>query len=297
MFLTGETAPASWDTKNNSYSEPREMPMAADTTSDKNIVRSLAKGLQVLQVFSAETPELPLAEVARGAGLDNATAFRMLNTLVMLGYVEKAANSRNFRLTIKCLDLGFNALAHSELRTLARPILRGLVGEVNEAASICVLEGPEILYVERIQAGLTRLGVESRIGTRLPAYATAVGQAMLGFLPRETQISVLESAPRPKLTERTLTDLDALLERLEQVRARGYALSDQEVVAGLRVLAAPILDIDGVPAAGISVAAPTYRMELEVFEEKARAPLLAAARALSRALQATGGVVVQSGTD
>jgi IclR family pca regulon transcriptional regulator len=273
------------------------MPMAADTTSDKNIVRSLAKGLQVLQVFSAETPELPLAEVARGAGLDNATAFRMLNTLVMLGYVEKAANSRNFRLTIKCLDLGFNALAHSELRTLARPILRGLVGEVNEAASICVLEGPEILYVERIQAGLTRLGVESRIGTRLPAYATAVGQAMLGFLPRETQISVLESAPRPKLTERTLTDLDALLERLEQVRARGYALSDQEVVAGLRVLAAPILDIDGVPAAGISVAAPTYRMELEVFEEKARAPLLAAARALSRALQATGGVVVQSGTD
>ena len=297
MILTRNPYASSSDTECYSYRELCDGLMTDTAFSEKNIVRSLAKGLRVLQAFTTETPELTLAEVARRSELDNATAFRMLNTLVMLGFVEKVPNSRDFRLTTKCLDLGFNALARSELRTLARPILRSLVGEVNEAASVCVLEGAEVLYVERMQAGLTRLGVESRIGTRLPAYASAVGQAILAFLPRETQIRVLESAPRVKLTERTLTDMDDLLRRLDEIRACGYVVSEQEVVNGVRVIAAPIVDVDGVPGASASVAAQAYRMPLESFVEQATGPLLVAARSLSRVLQANGGIVVQSRVD
>jgi IclR family pca regulon transcriptional regulator len=263
--------------------------------TEKNVVNSLAKGLRVMMVFTADEPELVLAEVARRAGMDNATAFRMLNTLVMLGFVEKVTGTRRFRLTLKCLDLGFNAIARSDLRTQARPILRGLVGETCEAASIGVLDAGEVVYVERIQAGLSRLGVDVRIGSRVPVHSTAIGQAILAFLPRETQVQILEAHPRARLTERTITDLDALLGRLVQVRLRGYALSDQENVPGLCVLSAPVLDADGFPVAAISVAAPAMVRATDQFEAMTRDPLMTAAATLSRALQVSGGGAFHTG--
>lgn len=259
--------------------------------SDKNTVQSLAKGFRILEAFTAQAPDLTLAEVARKAGVDNATAFRFLNTLVQTGYVERVPDARLFRLTTKVLDLGFNAIAHSDLRTQARPILRGLIGEINEAASVGVLDGASILYVERIQAGLARLGVDTRIGSRVPAYATAIGHAVLAWLPRASQIAILEAQPRPQLTATTQTKLDALLARFGEVKARGYAVSDQETVAGLYVLAAPILDSDGVPLAGISIAAPAIQTSLRDFEKAGAKPIVQAAKALSRALQASGGFI------
>lgn len=259
----------------------------------KNTVQSLAKGFKVLQAFTAQEPELTMAEVARKAGLDNATAFRFLNTLVGLGYVDKVDNSRLFRLSLNVLDLGFHAIARSDLRTLARPVLRGLVGEVNEAASIGVLDGSSVVYVERVQAGLTQLGVDVRIGSRVAAYSSAVGQAILAWLPQDQQVKVLRGQPLVKLTDTTLTDIDALLERLAQIRALGYAVSNQETVAGLYVMAAPVLDIDGLPVASLSVAAPAHRSTLRQFEDNTIAGVVAAAGQLSKSLQATGGYAGQ----
>ena len=262
--------------------------MVASRKSKKNVVQSLAKGFRVLQAFTSEEPELVLADVARRAKLDNATTFRLLTTLVMLGYVTKVNDSRRFRLTLRCLDLGFNAIAHSDLRQLARPILRTLVGTVNEAASIGVLDGTEVVYVERVHAGLARLGVDVRIGNRVPVHSTAIGQVLLAFQPRQTQIQILKAAPRIKLTERTVTDVNALLKRFETVRRRGYAVSNQENVAGLCVLAAPVKDVDDMPVAAISVAAPTMRVSASELEKAGATPLLEAARLLSRALEAAG---------
>src|SRR5947208_13729475 len=262
--------------------------------SDKNVVNSLAKGFRVLEAFTSDEPELVLAEIARRTTLDNATTFRLLNTLVMLGYVEKVEDTRKFRLTLKCLDLGFHAIARADLRTQARTILRSLVGEMNEAASIGVLEGVEIVYIERMQAGMTRLGVDVRIGSRVPVHSTAIGQANVGFLPREEQQRILAAAPRKKMTERTVTDVKTLLRRLKEVRARGYAVADQENVTGLCVLAAPILDVDGFPVAGLSVAAPAFRMSEQAFERDGAGLLLKAAHDLSRGLSATGGFAPHS---
>ena len=264
---------------------------SAAKAADKNVVHSLAKGFRVLEAFTSQQPELSLAEVARRAGMDNATAFRLLNTLVMLGYVEKIADTRDFRLALKCLDLGFNAIARADLRGLARPVLRTLVGALNEAASLGVLDGADVVYIERIQAGLTRLGVDVRIGSRVPAYSTAIGHALLGFMPRDAQLRVLEAREREKVTPRTPVELDAILARLAGVRERGYAFSDQESVSGLLVLSAPVLDLDGVPLAAVSVAAPAMGVDAAAFEREARTPVLAAALSLSRALSATGGLV------
>lgn len=267
---------------------------ATDASANpKNSVQSLAKGFRILEAFSAQEAELTMSELARRAGVDNATAFRFLNTLVELGYVQRVPDTRLFRLTTKVLDLGFNAIARSDLRTQARPVLRDLVGETNEAASVGVLDGSDVLYVERIEAGLARLGVDVRIGNRVPAYATAIGHAILAWLPRAAQVAILQARPRPRLTQTTQTDLDALLDRLVQVKRRGYAVSDQETVSGLYVLAAPILDVEGVPVAAVSIAAPAIRTTLQHFEAAGATPIVAAAKSLSRALQASGGFVHQ----
>lgn len=272
------------------YLEPVRDP--ANAGSDKNLVQSLAKGFRVLAAFDAARPELGLAECARAANLDNATAFRLLNTLVQLGYVEKIPAARKFRLTLKCLELGFNAIARADLRSLARPLLRGIVAPGIEAASLGVPDWPEMVYVERVQAGLVRLGVEVRIGSRVPVHSTAIGQVVLAYLPPATQHAVLAAAPRPRLTPQTLTDLTALLERLQAVRDAGFALSDQENVSGLRVLAAPVLDADGVPIAALSAASPAFAMPPAAFEAAARQPVQDAARNLSRALHAAGSVAL-----
>ena len=236
---------------------------ATEAASSKNLVHALAKGFRVLQAFTAAEPELLLSEVARRAALDNATAFRMLNTLVALGYVAKVPGTKRFCLTLKPLELGFHAIARKGLRDLARPVLRSLVGEVNEAASLGVLDGADIVYVERQQAGLVRMGVDIRIGTRIPAYYTAIGQAVIAFLPEPELHRVLDATRYGRIAPGVPTSAEEVRLRLAQIRRDGYALSDWGTLNGLLVLAAPVLDGNGFAIAGLSVAAPAMRVSAE----------------------------------
>jgi len=269
---------------------PRDDSSISD--NPKNVVQSLAKGFRVLEAFSPAEPELTMAEVARRAGVDNATAFRLLNTLVMLGYVARTPGGRGFRLSLKVLDLGFNAIARMELRERVRPVLRSLVGEVNEAASVAVLDGAEMVYIERVQAGMVRLGVDVRVGSRIPAYCSAVGMAVLAWLPKSEQTRIIGLMPRVKLTERTVTDVKEIAARLAKVHKAGYVLADQEITSGLRALAAPVLDVDSHPIAAVSVVAPVLRMPLDAFLKLAVAPVLEAARTISKAMQAGGATAL-----
>jgi IclR family pca regulon transcriptional regulator len=168
----------------------------------------------------------------------------------MLGYVAQVPGTRRFRLRLRCLDLGCNMIARASLRVQARPILRDLVGELNEAASIGVLDGVEVVCIERIQAGIARLGVDVRLASRVLVYSSAIGRAILAFLPRETQIAVLEARPREKRTEVIVTDREVLRVLLDRVRADDIAFSDQKTVLGLRVLPCALIAADGLPALG-----------------------------------------------
>lgn len=237
----------------------------ARVENPKNLVQSVAKAFAVLKAFGLDRPELTVAEVAAQTGHDRGTAFRLIHTLVDLGYLRPVPEGRRFRLTLKCLELGYAALSAGDLPTHALPLLRELVPDVADAGSLGVLEKGEVIYLARVEVGLERHGVVRRPGTRIGAYATALGQAILAWLPREAQVTQLESVPRVKLSDRTLTDLDALLTRLDEVRARGYAVSDGENAYGLRTVAAPVLDAQGAPAAGVSLTIGGGRLALPDF--------------------------------
>ena len=123
--------------------------------------------------------------------------------------------------------------------------------------------------IERVQANLVRLGVSVRVGSRVPAYCTALGHCILAHLPLERRMEILNARERLKLTPRTPVTIPEIEDRLQRVRKLGYALSDQDTVNGLRVLAAPILDSDGHPFAAVSVAAPSIVSTLEEFVSNA----------------------------
>ncbi len=172
----------------------------------KNYVASVGKAFAVLQSFTSEAFELTLSEIAARADLDRGTAFRLIQTLIALGYLQAVPQSRRFRLGLACLDLGYTVLSHGSLRSIVEPMLRGLVPDIGDAASLGILDGGDVVYLARVGAGLDRHKMDRRPGTRIPAYSAALGHVMLAQLSRDEQIARLESRPRLKLSERTLTE-------------------------------------------------------------------------------------------
>jgi len=257
----------------------------------KNLVQSAAKVFAVMRAFDAALPELTITEVAGRAGVDRGTAFRLLHTLVSLGYVSPVPGTKRFRLTLKCLELGYLALSSQELRVHAGPLLRECVPAVADAGSLGTLDGADVVYLERVNTGLARQDLDRRPGRRIRAYGAALGHAQLAFLPEAQQIAILESIERVKLSERTLTDLDALIARLRDVRNQGFAVSDGENAYGLRTVAAPILDPTGAPLAAVSLTADTARAPLDDFLAAAKPEVLRVARELTGAVRLSAGAI------
>ncbi len=258
----------------------------------KNLVQSVAKAFAVLKAFDASLPELTVSEAAARAGLDRGTAFRLIHTLAQLGYLAPVPRGRRYRLTLKCLDLGYTPLARADLKLLARPLLRELVPGVADAASLGMLEGTDIVYVERAQAELPQLNLDRRVGSRTGAYAAALGHAILAEMPIEKQREIILASNRVRLSEQTLVDPEALLRRFAEVRARGYAVSDGENAYGLRTVAAAVLDTDGTPAAGVSLTVHADRMGIAAFTERAAPAVVRVARELTRAIELSFGALV-----
>ncbi|MFC4274713.1 IclR family transcriptional regulator [Achromobacter aloeverae] len=266
--------------------------MTAAAPNPKNQVNSVAKAFAVIRAFDASLPELTISEIAARAGLDRGTAFRLIHTLETLGYAHAVPDSKRFRLGLKCLELGYAALSgRQELADHAQALLRDAVPALADAASLGVLDQGDVVYLRRVQAGLGRHNMQRGPGTRIGAYASALGHAMLAFLPHEQRIAALESGPRVKLSEHTVVEMDALLARLDEVRARGYALSDGENAYGLRTLAAPVLDADGMPLAGVSLTIDAGRMSMADFVTLAAARVQRMARELTDAVRLSGGAI------
>lgn len=255
----------------------------------KNHVQSAAKVFAVLRAFDAAQPQLTQVEVATRASLDRGTAFRLIHTLVSLGYLASVPNTKRFRLTLKCLELCYLTLTSMDLRAHSAPLLAQHVPSLADAGSLAVLDGPDVIYLERVQSGLSRHDLDRRPGRRIRAYAAAIGHVQLAYLPHHRQVEILESVERVKLSDRTLVDLDALLERLREVRVQGYAVSDGENAYGLRTIAAPVMDANGQSVAGLSFTIDAGRMPMEDFVATALPALLQIAAELSLAVRHAAG--------
>jgi IclR family pca regulon transcriptional regulator len=227
----------------------------------REFVESLARGLTVLTAFGEGRAELTLTEVAQATGLPRATARRALITYEHLGLVA-ASGDRRFTLTPRVLSLGFPPLSRTTLPDLALPHLTALTARIHESASLAILVGDDIQYTARVATSRV-MSVNIAVGTRFPAYATALGRVLLADAePARVQRALRD--PRP-LTPHTLTDPVALAAALETVRAQGYALVDEELEAGLRSIAVPVRDRAGRVVAALNTATHVARRSVEEY--------------------------------
>jgi len=263
-------------------------------SNPKNLVQSLAKGFAVLRAFGDDLTPASVPELAARTGLDRGTTFRLVHTLLGLGYLHQVPGARRFTLSLQCLELGYRALSRNGLADHAAPLLRSLVPVLGDAASLGELDGDDVVYVERAQSGLEdRQNLDRGKGARVHAYRAAIGHAILAYLPRERQIEALEAYRRAKQSRHMPTDPDALLQRLDQVRQQGYAVSDGENCYGLRILAAPVLDREGNPVAAVSLTARVERMPLQDFTAGGLPAVRHLAETLSTAVQHSFGRIAQ----
>ena len=250
------------------------------TTRDQSL-RSLERGIAVIQVFSQEHPALTLSEVARLTNITRATARRILLTLEKLGHVH--SDGRLFSLTPRVLSLGWAYLASLNVPELALPLMEDLVERTKESCSMATLDPPDIVYVARVPTRRI-MTVTLGIGARLPAHATSMGRVLLAGLPDDDLERFLEETPLHRFTDKTITDPSELRAAVIESREQGWALVDQELELGLRSVAAPVTRLPSATVAAINVSAAAQRVSVDEFHERFLPALLETAASISAAV-------------
>ncbi len=215
-----------------------------------DFVESLARGLDVLACFDADHRTMSLSEVATAAGLARPTARRLLLTLEELGFVRSTDGS--FQLTPKVLTLGMAYVGALGLWDIARPHLEVLVSRTGESSSMAQLDGSDIVYVARVSVPKI-IALRVDIGTRFPAAQTSQGKVLLAALSHDELVETLAQPSRAGLPPYIGRTAVQLRDELTEIRARGWALADEELAPGVRSVAAPVRDGTGTVRAAMNV--------------------------------------------
>lgn len=221
-------------------------------------VQVLERAIHILQALADDPRELGAAEIAERLSLHKSTIHRLLMVLDQHGLIRRT-DAGKYTLGLKLFELGSRAVKGVRLREQAQPYLERLTRQTGETAHICVLDRGEMLSIAHAE-GARSLRMPATVGRRTPAYCSAVGKAMLAFLPQATVDTVLAAHPPRAFTDKTVVTRAALLADLHQVRMRGYAVDNEEIEKGLRCVGAPVRDYSGQVVAAISVAGPAFRI-------------------------------------
>jgi IclR family pca regulon transcriptional regulator len=233
--------------------------------SGPDFVEALARGLDILGGFEATDGTMSLSEVATAADLARPTARRLLLTLQEMGYVRSVDGG--FQLTPKVMSLGMGYVSSLGLWDIARPHLEALVCRTGESSSMAQLDGSDIVYVARVSVPKI-IALRVSIGTRFPAAQTSQGKVLLADLSTDALEETLAQPSRAGLPPYIERSHDELLAELSQVRARGWALADEELAPGVRSVAVPVRDGTGAVRAAMNVTVHAAETPTEVLLER-----------------------------
>jgi DNA-binding IclR family transcriptional regulator len=242
---------------------------------------SVANSLRLIKTFSEDHYEIGISDLAKRLGLAKSTVHRLASTLLDQGLLEQNTGDGKYRLGLALFELGTLVRRKMDFTMEARPFLRTLMEKTGETVHLAILDHDSVLYIithESKQA--LRMG--SKVGTRVPVHCTAVGKALLAFQP-EAEIARILVRGLPASTPSTIVDSKELQRELASVRARNYAIDDEESEVGLRSIAAAIRGDSGSVIAAISIAGPVHRMSSKTLLGWAR-ELVGAADAVSQRL-------------
>lgn len=250
----------------------------------QNTIKSLDRAMEVFEFLSEEQGKT-LSQIADEMGQSPATVYRILVTLETRGLVEFEGREQLWHIGPRAFIIGAKFLRRTSLVDRARPVMRRLMEQTGETANLGVERGGQVLFLSQVE---THASIRAFFppGTLSQMHASGIGKALLAHMEAGRRNRLLANEQLTEFTDRTITDVDALLEDLLAIRERGYSLDDEERNVGMRCIAAPVFDFNGEAVAGVSVSGPASRVSREETERLARAVTFAA-RELTLAIGGT----------
>ncbi|MDR1946922.1 MAG: IclR family transcriptional regulator [Desulfovibrio sp.] len=214
--------------------------------------RAVIRAFQILECLTHEIKGLRITDLTRLTGLHKATVFRMLNTLIGMGYVTKSPESDYYKPTLKILSVSNRLLSRYELRSIAAADIQRLADDSGQAVHLSVPDADETVIVEKVEVH-SPFRLAFHIGRRAAMYSTGTGKVFLAHMPQDELEAYMARVPLEPLTPSTVRDREQLTRELAKVRRVGYAVDQEEATPGVGCVAAPIMDFSGRVAAAVSV--------------------------------------------
>jgi DNA-binding IclR family transcriptional regulator len=238
-------------------------------------VQVLDRALAALEVLSARPQEHSLVELCNALKLHKSTVHRLMMVLEQHRFVDKNPETGRYRLGLKLFEFGSKAIGALDLQRHSKPYLNRLLQEIDETVHFCILDDGQVLYIAKVEPQRS-VRMACTVGSRAPAYCTAVGKAMLAELPDAEVNSIIRRRGLKAITKNTLTTAAKLKAELKAVRIRGFAIDDEEKEEGLRCVGAAVRGHSGRLIAAISVSGPAFRVTKERIPDIGRAVMAAA---------------------
>lgn len=218
----------------------------------------LESAIKILNYVAEKERGVTFKEIYSELQIPKSTAYSLVQTFVNMEYLYKDNDTGRFTIGLKCFEIGNSYLGVNSLFLQAKEILEAISIKCNETTHFAVLDGTDIVYIYKFDSRQP-IRIFSNIGKRMPAHATAVGKALLAAHSDEEIRNIYKGKELEKLTDNTITSLDILIQQLQEIRKSGVAFEKEESTPSVQCIGVAILSRQKKPAAGISIAIPTYR--------------------------------------
>ncbi len=230
-------------------------PSTSSVNGRANGTKAVTRALDVLSSF-IDASEQGITQISGRVGLSPSTTHRIVRALVDASYLEQDLSTERYRLGHAAIVLGQRANESLNLSEV-QPVLERLGSVTGESVNLGIRHGDEVVVVVRVESNHT-LRFDQPVGSRIPLHCTSMGKSLLAFSGEPLPRLALE-----RVTATTITESEAFAAELATVRTNGFSLDNEESIEGVRCVASPILNVDGVAVAALAVQAPTVRMSLE----------------------------------
>ncbi|WP_027178452.1 IclR family transcriptional regulator [Maridesulfovibrio bastinii] len=221
--------------------------------SEGRIIQSVARALNILELFERSSSDLSVTEIANKLDLSKSTAYGLISTLAHKGYLEQNPRDSRYSLGLKLLRLGGAVQRHSLIVRKAQRYMEKLVQEFSETVHLTVERNGMVVYIAKIH-GEKAIFMQSAVGAENPMYCTAVGKCLLAFMDESKRERILrQMGPLERRGPNTITDMDEMRKELKSISEKGISIDDEEHVPGLMCIAAPVRNYDGEVIAAISI--------------------------------------------
>ena len=234
--------------------------------SINNSNQSVGKAMQIIEVMAQSNIPMRLQDISKAVSMPASTALRMITALMEYRYIQQNPEDLKYSLTLKFAKLGAIVSSRLSLRDSAHPFLAELSIKCKEAVSVAIEDNMQVTYIDVIDGPDGLLKITQYIGKQSPIHCTGVGKCLMLNYSNEQIDKLIAEKGLPGFTPNTITTRKDLAKELDIVRARGYAVDDQECELGVRCVAAGIRDYTGKVVAAVSVSGPINRMTIEYLE-------------------------------